>query len=290
MRDPVSDKPLLRRRAAIATMHGKEAAIAPVLERRPGLRLIVPEHIDTDSLGTFTGDTPRRGTVLETAIAKAHLGMSQAGVTAGIANEGTYGAHPVLPIAPGGSELIVYVDDELGVQVHEAMIVEKTNFAHLNVTPGEDVTAFLASIGFPAHGVVVSPHAPQSTDAIYVKGIRDHATLDDAIAKAANHSADNAVLIQTDMRAHMNPTRMDAIAMLTEKLAARLESPCPNCAAPGFGQVDRKTGLPCRDCGGPSTLVRVEVHGCGACDCRQEVARQDGLRVSDPTYCLICNP
>lgn len=290
MRDCANNTPLLHRSAAIATMHGKEAAIAPVFERRLGLKPVVPADIDTDSLGTFTGDVARCGTVLETAAAKARLGMSQAGVTAGIASEGTYGAHPVAPIAPGGSELIIFIDDELGVRVHEAMIVGTTNFSHLEARPGEDLTAFLTSIGFPEHGVVVSPNAPPSTDAFYIKGIQDHAILNDAIAQAAHRSADKTALIQTDMRAHMNPTRMDAIANLADKLAARLETLCPSCAAPGFGHVDRKAGLPCRDCGGASTLTRAEVYGCSVCDHREEIARRDGLREADPTYCLICNP
>ncbi|MEZ5786523.1 MAG: hypothetical protein R3D62_08665 [Xanthobacteraceae bacterium] len=62
----------------LATMHGKEVAIAPALRERLGLIVEVAEGIDTDRLGTFTGEIPRAGTIEEAAIAKARLGMAVA--------------------------------------------------------------------------------------------------------------------------------------------------------------------------------------------------------------------
>ena len=68
------------RRAALATMHGKEAAIAPAFRDRLGLVLETPQVIDTDALGTFTGEIPRVGSMRKTAIAKARLGMAATGL------------------------------------------------------------------------------------------------------------------------------------------------------------------------------------------------------------------
>ncbi len=64
-------------RCVLATMHGKETAIAPVLLGRLGLVVTTAPNIDTDALGTFTGEIPRAGTIREAAVAKARLGMNE---------------------------------------------------------------------------------------------------------------------------------------------------------------------------------------------------------------------
>ena len=53
------------RAIALASRHGKERAIAPVLKERLDLSIIVPEHLDTDALGTFTGEVDRPGDMTE---------------------------------------------------------------------------------------------------------------------------------------------------------------------------------------------------------------------------------
>ena len=94
--------PYAGRSAVLATMHGKEAAFAPVLADRLGLDLIVPGGIDTDALGTFTGEIARQGSIGETARAKAVLGLSIAGGDLALASEGAYGPHPQIPLIPLG--------------------------------------------------------------------------------------------------------------------------------------------------------------------------------------------
>lgn len=59
---------------ALATMHGKEKAIAPAFKRHLGMSVLPCDFIDTDAFGTFTGEIVRQATPLETAIAKAKLG------------------------------------------------------------------------------------------------------------------------------------------------------------------------------------------------------------------------
>jgi len=53
-------------RAALRTMHGKAAAIAPPLARL-GITLVVPKGLDTDRFGTFTAEVPRKGTMDDAA-------------------------------------------------------------------------------------------------------------------------------------------------------------------------------------------------------------------------------
>lgn len=89
--------------AVLATMHGKQVAVGPPFREILGLKLRLPDDIDTDALGTFTGEVERKGTMLETAIAKARLGMELTGSKLGLASEGSYGPHPVAPLSPPAS-------------------------------------------------------------------------------------------------------------------------------------------------------------------------------------------
>ena len=270
-------------------MHAKERAIAPPIRSELGAELVVPEHLDTDALGTFSGEIERRGTMGEVAVRKARLGMAATGLEIGLASEGTYGPHPQIPFLAVGMELVVLVDDERGLRVSESLIDEKPCFGHVTVAPGEDIADFLTRIAFPGHAVVVAPG--ESADSTPVaKGVRDRDALAAAIATAAGVSADGKARVETDMRAHMNPTRMATLGRLAEQLARRLNSACPECAAPGFGLVDTETGLPCEWCGGPSLMVRHQIFGCAGCDYREKRPRPDGLLHADPGRCQTCNP
>lgn len=98
------------------------------------------------------------------------------------------------------------------------------------------------------------------------------------------------VLLQTDLRAHHNPSRMTAIRRLAFRLVRRLQTPCPACQAPGWGLVETPAGLPCAWCGAPTALVRADIHGCASCDHRISHPRPDGLLQADPGHCDHCNP
>lgn len=280
--------PFAGRRAVLATMHGKERAVAPAL-RPLGLDLLVPDAIDTDALGTFTREVPRAGTMEDAAIAKARLGMELTGCSIGIASEGSYGPHPQLWVVPGGLELLVLVDDERGIVVKESLVDDHPRFASVEVGPGDDLGAFLERVDFPTHALAVGPVGAAVDDPRH-KGIDTVEALHDAIRAAAARSGEGRALLETDMRAHHNPTRMATIGRLAERLAARLRARCPKCASPGFGVVGVEKGLPCEWCGGPSTMVSHEVFGCCACPHRDPRPRSDGLRRAPPHRCTLCNP
>lgn len=281
--------PYRGQKAVLATMHGKEIAIAPVLHRRLGLEVATAPGLDTDVLGTFTGEIPRAGTIREAAIAKARLGMQATGLPIGLASEGSYGPHPHVPFIPCGVELVVVVDDTRGIVVDEHLIDDAPAFAHGFVGDGDDVTLLLDRIGFPDHALIVKP-AEGNREALIIKGVRTRSELDLAIATCSAYSGDGRALVQTDMRAYMNPTRMATLGRLASALAARLASLCPACDAPGFGQVDVATGLPCEWCCGASLMVRHRIFGCVACAYREIRPRADGKTHADPGHCPHCNP
>lgn len=288
------------RRAVLATRHGKEQAIAGTMLAALGLAVDVAD-IDTDSLGTFTGEVERPGTMLDTAVAKARLGMRHAGARLGLASEGSYGPHPFAAFVPTGTELLVLVDDDHGLVIHQAHVCERTNFDHTTAQDARALAKYLERTGFPEHALVVQPNEPavrpwrlrlasRCPSAPIYKAVRTHDELERAVAHCARISKDGSARVTTDMRAHLNPTRMAEIARLAQRLADRIATPCPQCAAPGFGTTEPKRGLPCAQCGTPTDLVRVEVRGCAACDYKEEVPRRDRMASASPTYCQWCNP
>jgi hypothetical protein len=283
-------QPYAGQHAALATMHGKQAAITPTVRDALGLIVETAPGLNTDTLGTFTGEIPRIGSLREAAIAKARLGMTATGLPIGIASEGSYGPHPLIPFVAGGIEVMVLVDDARGIVITEHLIDDAPVYGHAVAARLSELDSFLARHRFPDHALIVKPNAPTVDPAPMHKGLRETKALADAITELASASADGKAFVQTDMRAHMNPVRMDAIARLAGKLCARVATPCPDCDAPGYGQVDVEAGLPCACCGSPTTLILHQIHGCVACAHRESRPRVDGRCDADPSHCPQCNP
>lgn len=280
-------------RAVLATRHGKEAVVGPALEASTGMRVEVPSDLDTDALGTFSGEMDRRGTMRDAAVAKARLGMGASGLTVGLASEGSYGPHPVIPFLRGGVELLVLVDDEWDMVVVEQLVVERPRFGHLVLAgPGwtPELDAFLGRMDFPGHGMVVLPAMNGGPARPVAKGIHDRSDLELAIADAAREAADGRVRVETDMRANHNPTRMGSIRGLAEIMGERLLTLCRLCGCPGYGLTRRPRGLPCAVCATPTAMLCGEIHGCPVCGYEEHLPRWDGLTRAEPAHCPECNP
>ncbi|MEP7186858.1 MAG: DUF6671 family protein [Rhodanobacter sp.] len=237
-------QPYAGERAVLAAVHGKQAAIIPTLRDALGLIVDMAPDLDTDALGTFTGEIPRIGSIRETAIATARLGMAATGLPIGIASEGSYGPHPLIRFVAGGIESMVLVDDVRGIVVTEHLIEDAPVYGHAVAACRYELDGFLARHRFPGHALIVKPDVPTSESAPIHKGLSDTKALADAITEVATASADGKAFVQTDMRAHMNPVRMDTIARLAGKLCARVAVPCPVCETLGYGQVDVEQACP----------------------------------------------
>jgi hypothetical protein len=68
--------------AALATKHEKEKIVAPLFSSL-GISLQVPQ-IDTDVLGTFSGEIERVGTPKEVVLKKARMGIEASGLSYGM--------------------------------------------------------------------------------------------------------------------------------------------------------------------------------------------------------------
>jgi Zn finger protein HypA/HybF involved in hydrogenase expression len=98
------------------------------------------------------------------------------------------------------------------------------------------------------------------------------------------------IFVETDMRAHRNPTQMKVIKKATEDLIKNIFSLCPKCRAPGFVVVDFEKGLKCSRCGIPTDLTLNDIYHCDACDHREKKAVTKYGKTADPQYCGYCNP
>lgn len=273
-------------RVALLTQHGKEGVIAPVLDAALGCRVERVTGYDTDILGTFTRDIPRAGMQLEAARKKARIGMELSGLPLGLASEGSFGPDPMAGMFPWNVEFLIFLDDERGLEV-VGVAQGKANFSHLLTDDWAAVEAYARQAGFPAHYLVTRPESED--DPRMRKGIAAWAELEAAFAWARAAAANGRVFVETDLRAHANPTRMDNIRLAAEDLVKKLRSLCPDCGTPGFWIVERVAGLPCADCGAPTRETRAEILGCLKCAHRETRERAD-RQYADPGRCDYCNP
>ena len=272
-------------RIALLTQHGKEGVIAPVLAEQLGCRVEKVDGFDTDLLGTFTRDIAREGSQLDAARKKARIGMELSGLCIGLASEGSFGTDPFSGMLPWNRELLIWIDDRLGIEII-ATSGGKTNLSHRLIESWEEAEAFARSAGFPEHHLVIRPADENHPE--LRKGLADWASLEDAVTWALNFAPNRRAFIETDMRAFANPTRLENIRLAAEDLARRLTSLCPACGAPGFALAGQVRGLPCEDCGAPTNEVKADVHRCVRCEHQMLVERE--REYASARYCNYCNP
>ncbi len=279
-----------QRIAVLATMHHKEKAIAPILERELGLRVMVPEGLDTDAFGTFTRDRERPGTQVEAARLKAEKALELTGETLAIASEGVFAPHPSFPAIPCNRELVLLLDKTNQLEIVGQEFSLETNYSHTTVQDFQSALTFAEKVGFPEHGLVVMvSQSSKQPDEIF-KGITSERQLLEAVMIALERSPNGTIHLETDMRALYNPTRMAVIEKATHDLVKKINCACPACATPGFELVERRPGLPCGLCGLPTPLTHIALYRCQRCEFTQEILFPDGLEVADPAQCNYCNP
>jgi hypothetical protein len=283
---PTPDSPYREQVVGLLTQHGKERVIAPALETALGCRLRVVGGFDTDQLGTFTRDIARAGSQLEAARRKAQLAIERSGLPFGIGSEGAFGPDPMVGAMPWNAEVLVFIDAQRGLEV-----VGEAQGPGLQLDAWArdwaDVVALAQRVGFPAQQLVLGI-GPDGTPPL-IKGLDSWPTLEAAYAQQRARSSTGKVWVETDLRAHANPTRMAMIGQAAADLAARLQQQCPCCGTPGFWKVQRLAGLPCAACGAPTRLTRAWVHRCLRCQHHETRVLAAGT-LAAPERCDHCNP
>jgi hypothetical protein len=274
------------RNLIIATKHGKEKAIAPILEKELGVKCFVDLELDTDKLGTFTGEVERKDDPLTTARNKCNMAMELTNCDLAIASEGSFGPHPTIFFIPADDEILIFVDKINGLEIIVRELSTETNFNGSEIKTEEKLLEFAANANFPSHGLILRKSRDEYTN--IVKGI----TNVEELINVFNSLIDKfgTTYIETDMRAMCNPTRMKIIESAAKKLIKKINSLCPVCNMPGFGITDAKEGLPCELCNFPTRSTISYIYSCQKCSYTKEDKYPKGKQTEDPTYCDYCNP
>jgi hypothetical protein len=270
----------------IATKHGKEAVFTPELIQPLGFTLAEAIELDTDQFGTFSGEVERKGSVLDTLRKKCDLARKLSGHQFIVASEGSFGPHPMFPMVHFFEEYMLFKDYVSGDEIISKHTGTETNLAHFTYTEPKALQAFLDRVGFPEHAVILSGSDANGNKRC-IKGIQSIEVLKNNLDTwTKTHTG---LTVETDMRAHLNPTRMRAIQTCAMKLIERIGTCCPSCSKPGFGVTSTESGLPCLSCGLPTSSMLSKVYSCIACSYSEKRKRKD-KQFEDPMYCNFCNP
>lgn len=279
-------QPYFGKRALLTSKHQKLSLFEGAFKEK--LNLIVEElPLDTDLLGTFSGEIERTSSPLQTAIKKAELGLDATGLTLGVASEGSIGADQQIPWIQSDYELAVFVDRERELIISESYKSNEIVAATITARADDDLSTFLIKADFPRHGLIVRAFSKEVSESR--KGIRDASTLREAIESMALLSPSHQVVIESDFRAMHSPSRQKNISSVAERLARRVATLCPECNSPGWGRIEYLKGVACRDCGDENlNAIRGELLGCYKCAYQApgEIIRD----LLDPAQCDFCNP
>lgn len=270
---------------AFLTQHGKETLVAPLLEPLLGCRIQRARGYDTDQLGTFSGDTPRLESQIETARKKARIGMDMLGVRIGMGSEGAFVADPFGGLLPWNIEVVVWCDDAQGLEV-TGVAQGPARSLYRGVRKFSELELLAQEAGFPEHHLLLRPDS--ETDPRMVKGLADWQSLRKAFIECHSASTHGLVFAENDHRAFCSPSRQAMIVRATQDLMKKFSALCPACALPGFAITAQKAGLTCRACGGTTRLPMSYILQCHACQHTQE--KQSDMRWADPRDCDVCNP
>ncbi len=276
--------------AVLTTMHAKERVIGPILRDELGLTIKLAIGVNTDQFGTFSREVGRSGSQLDAARAKIAAGFEYAPSSrVGFASEGSFGPHPYIPFLAIGRELVLMYDRDSQFELAGYDASPETNFGHTVARDPEAAFAFAKRARFPKHGLIVMGCRDEqpTPDLLLKKDITDANALEAAVQDAVRLCG--AAFVETDMRAHRNPTRMTAIKRATRDLVRRFHSRCPNCGHRGFDVTERIPGLPCAWCGEPTHVIMAESLICQSCGHRDERSVATAP-TADPGQCQGCNP
>lgn len=275
-----------KRNLIIATKHQKEKVIAPILEKNLGVCCFTDSNLDTDILGTFTGEVERKQDPLSTVREKCLLAMEISSCDLGVASEGSFGPHPSAFFINTDDEFLMFIDKKNNLEIISRELSTDTNFDGQEIATEKQLLEFANRVKFPSHGIILLKSKDDKTSII--KGITDYNYLLESFNMLIENQS--KIFAETDMRAMFNPTRMNVIKQATEKLVQKINSSCPSCKTPGFGITDAKTGLPCGLCGSPTNSILYYIYSCNNCSFTKEEKYPKGKIVEDPMYCDVCNP
>jgi hypothetical protein len=173
--------------AVLASNHGKERVVAPLLAAEIGLQVELANGVDTDRFGTFSHEIEQVGGPLQAARSKIAACFSASPwAQVGLASEGSFAPHPAIPFLAVGRELVLMIDRRTGREPAGTDVTLETNFQQAVANDIEGALAFARKIGWPQHGLVVlGCHQGRPAPKLLVdKAVTEVSLLELAVAKA----------------------------------------------------------------------------------------------------------
>lgn len=271
----------------LASMHKKEKAISPAFEEILNCKIFVPDNFDTDQFGTFSGEIPRKLSAYQTLIKKAITASTVFNYDYVISSEGSFGPHPDNFIINSNVEMLLLYDRKLNLFISEYLISTNTNYSQFEVTKDnyntDDYFKWLNRVAFPSHALIIKHYS----DILY-KGVFSFEELESFLISDLNKYG--KLILESDMRAMMNPTRMEVIKELAYKLAKRIARSCKKCDSPGFGKIEHAGNLLCSWCNRESKIAKYRDYKCLKCDYFEREEIDPDKVFIDPRCCQYCNP
>ena len=272
--------------AGFATKHDKIPLVAPYFESALSVSIDLVDF-DTDTLGTFSGETPRSGSAIDTALTKARIAAESSADGLGLGSEGSIGPSNDMPFVISDLEILAFVDLRREITISEYAVSHSVPTISTRVRTNDEFEDHLSLRGFPEHGVIVK--RGDGVLAPVFKGLHSFEDVHEAVHTCASRSSDGLAIIESDLRANHCPSRRPTIADAALQLALRLRELCPKCDTPGWGVVSHLRGVPCSSCNFLVPVPSHQINGCSACSFRQTSIRALHTTV-DPSRCPRCNP
>ncbi len=274
------------RTLVVASQHAKESVIAPRLSKAFNLKVTTAPNLDTDALGTFSGEIDRLLSPIDAARAKCQKAIDLTGCDLAIASEASFGPHPIYPFVAAHEELLLMQDRKNDWEFVVKTLETTTNYNTWTIHSLEELAEILEPAKFPSHALIVKKSASDASHC--VKGIQSNTLLEETVEEFLQRYS--ICQVETDMRAMHNPSRMDVIARLTDQLIDQINTSCPQCDAPGFRISDIIRGLPCAICDHETRGIRAEIYTCSRCLFEEPRKKVGSPEKEDPMYCDYCNP
>ena len=279
--------PYLDIEAVVTTKHFKTPLFINEYSRALNWKLQTAD-LDTDTLGTFSGEIERTDSPLNTAIKKARMGIDETGIQFGLASEGSISNDLLVPLLISDIETVVFVDSARDLVISESYRSFEIVALQKEVDSDTDLADFLNKVDFPNHALIAKIKSPYG-NVVATKGITDDSHLRRAIAELAEKSPNKKVTLEPDLRAHFSPTRQVNIKNAAELLLKRISHLCPSCQTPGFGKITYEKGLICSDCGTLSPeALKSEILNCISCP-YSKLGKVLAAKL-EPRFCPVCNP
>ena len=204
----------------IVSQHQKQQYIEPVLAGRLGFICKTVSEVDTDLLGTFSGEIERTLSPVDCAREKCKRAREYVSDGYLLASEGSFGPHPTLGWVTAGEEWLLLYDIEEDTELIVRDITLDTCFFGKAIADEQQCLDFLQRVGFPNQKVIVKSSQEQP-EIIFKNG-----STPEEIVKSMHNMLNEKgnCYIETDMRAMYNPTRQQHLKQLAHLLADKLNT------------------------------------------------------------------